>query len=122
MRWSMCCPSWPSRLAADQVARRQHVAAGSYVVELACPRCGIGAEVLVEIVPRLVVDVGRGSLRARLVCKAIDHRCGQLRLTDAVDPDPDPVDPGPPDPGLFDQPAVPDRPRHPDFRELAAGA
>lgn len=55
---------------------------GVYLVNAACPRCGVIEEVLVRIgVVLTTPDDDLGSLRVRVKGKAREHDCRQQRLT-----------------------------------------
>ena len=59
---------------------------GVYVVNAACPQCGVIEEILVKI--RTVVTIPEddiGSLRVGLKGKAREHDCRQIRLSVVTD-------------------------------------
>lgn len=56
-----------------------------YLIDAACPRCGVIEEILVRVgVVLTTPDDGSGSLRVRIKGKARDHDCQQGRLTVAT--------------------------------------
>lgn len=58
---------------------------GVYLVDAACPRCGVIEEVLVRLgVVLTTPDDDLGSLRVRIKGKAREHDCRQQRLTVAA--------------------------------------
>lgn len=65
--------------------------AGDLHVIVRCPRCGERADVAVHLGGVLKVTEDGSQLRAVMKSKPVDHLCGQLRLDDVVDADPEPV-------------------------------
>jgi hypothetical protein len=80
---------------------RPPIDGGFLHVVVHCPRCHERVDMAVWIGAKLIVTDDDSALRA--VCKSngVDHKCGQIRLENVVDADPD------------------QRPL--DFAELAAG-
>lgn len=61
------------------------VPSGDLIVVLTCPRCGERSDVAVYVGGRLTVDDYGASLKPFLRSKAVvDHKCGQMRLEEAV--------------------------------------